>query len=128
MIRSYAVARLVIAASSQTKLHCDKYSHFLVSRGHTLFSRYRFQYKRPFSSGALILKAITPLRENRVWLRETSHFYRFILYLYIAIKICESCNYDYVANSLIERSCKRSINEDIWSAIDSIYILLHMQV
>ena len=27
---------------------------------------------RPFSRGALILKAITPLRENRVWPRETS--------------------------------------------------------
>ena len=26
----------------------------------------------PFSSRALILKAITPLRENRVWLRETT--------------------------------------------------------
>ena len=26
---------------------------------------------RPFSRGALILKAITPLRENRVWPRET---------------------------------------------------------
>ena len=29
-------------------------------------------YPRPFSRGALILKAITPLRENRVWPRETS--------------------------------------------------------
>ena len=28
-------------------------------------------YPRPFSRGALILKAITPLRENRVWPRET---------------------------------------------------------
>ena len=35
--------------------------------------RYRFQYKRPARKrGALILKAITPLRETRVWPRETN--------------------------------------------------------
>ena len=30
---------------------------------------------RPFSRGALILKAMTPLRENRVWPRETRMIY-----------------------------------------------------
>ena len=33
--------------------------------------RYHFQYKR----GPLILNAITPLRENRIWLRETNPLY-----------------------------------------------------
>ena len=28
---------------------------------------------RPFTRGALILQAITPLRENRVWPRETTY-------------------------------------------------------
>ena len=55
--------------------------YLLVSRGQTLFSRrgvIACSISAPRETGALILQALTLLRENRVWPRETRYLCRLV--------------------------------------------------